>query len=184
MTRLNQGEKFPNLQFNTANQQGLQVYDVLKEKTIFWVLRYIGCPTCRLDVHQIAQRYTEIQDAGAQVYVVMQSDPEHIQKDLAKTNTVLPFEIICDPDQVFYSTLSVEAAKSKLQLAGSGVFKVLSKGKAARNAGFNHGDYEGNELQLPALFIVGEDGTAEYVHYARNMADMPAVDDVLKLLKK
>ena len=184
MTKLNQGEKFPNLQFDTADKQGLQVYDILKGKTVFWVLRYIGCPTCRLDVHQLAQRYAEIQDAGAQIYVVMQSDPEHIHKDLAKTNTVLPFEIICDPKQEFYSTLSVEAAKSKLQLAGSGVFKVLQKGKAARAQGFNHGDYEVNELQLPACFIVGEDGTAEYVHYARNMADMPTIDELLKILKK
>ncbi|MBR2668316.1 MAG: redoxin domain-containing protein [Solobacterium sp.] len=184
MTKLNQGEKFPNLQFDTADKQGLQVYDILKGKTVFWVLRYIGCPTCRLDVHQLAQRYTEIQDAGAQIYVVMQSDPEHIHKDLAKTNTVLPFEIICDPKQIFYSTLSVEPAKSTLKLAGSGIMKLLKRGKEARQAGFSHGDYEGNELQLPACFIVGEDGTAEYVHYARNIADMPTIDELLGILKK
>ena len=52
----------------------------------------------------------------------------------------------------------------------------------AREAGFVHGDYEGDEMQLPAMFIAGQDGTVEYVNYARNIMDMPKLNEVLELL--
>jgi hypothetical protein len=42
--------------------------------------------------------------------------------------------------------------------------------------------YEGNEQQLPALFIIDEQGTVTCAHYAQNIMDMPLIDDVLKLL--
>ena len=62
-------------------------------------------------------------------------------------------------------------------------FKLLKeKGAKAAACGFSHGDYEGNEQQLPAMFIVDEDRTINYVHYAKNIMDMPTVDEVLNLL--
>jgi glycosyltransferase involved in cell wall biosynthesis len=61
--------------------------------------------------------------------------------------------------------------------------QLKQKGAAARGAGFAHGDYEGNELQLPALFILDEQGTVLYSHYAEHLMDMPDVDGVLALLE-
>ena len=40
-------------------------------------------------------------------------------------------------------------------------------------AGFSHGRYEGEELQLPAAFILQPDLTVTYAHYAK------VIDDVL-----
>lgn len=60
--------------------------------------------------------------------------------------------------------------------------ELKEKGAAAREAGFVHGDYEGNEMQLPAMFIVNEDGIIEYVRYAKNIMDMPKIDEVLAML--
>ena len=45
-----------------------------------------------------------------------------------------------------------------------------------------HGDYEGNEQQLPALFILDEAGTALYANYAQDPMDMPSLDEVLEML--
>ena len=59
---------------------------------------------------------------------------------------------------------------------------VSAKGEKAAACGFSHGDYEGNEQQLPAMFIVDEDGTVLYAHYARSIMDMPSVDEVLAML--
>ena len=73
-----------------------------------------------------------------------------------------------------------------LGCAGRGIIaaldKLKEKGGKAREAGFVHGDYEGNELQLPAMFIVNEDGVVEYANYARNIVDLPTVDEVLAML--
>ena len=112
----------------------------------------------------------------------MQSDRTHVLNDLAKTDTQLPFEIITDPEMKIYELLSVEPAESMEKLA-EGVGEALGeKAKLARKAGFSHGDYEVNEQQLPALFIVNEDGSVAYAHYAKNIMDMPSLDEVLEML--
>ena len=182
MAKLNTGDRLPSFTFDTHLRDGLDSLSVLRGKTVFWVLRYIGCTVCRYDVHLIAQRYDEFTAKGAQVFVVMQSDRDHVQKDLAATDTVLPFEIICDPDQKIYDLLSIEPAESMEALAGDNRDALMEKGAKARECGFSHGDYEGNEQQLPAMFIVAEDGTVEYAHYAENIVDMPTVDGVLGML--
>ena len=172
----------PSFCFSTNKHDDLESLSILKEKTVFWVLRYIGCTVCRYDVKLIAERYQEFRDKNAQVYVLMQSDRTHVLNDLAKTDTHLPFEIITDPEMKIYELLSVEPAESMEKLA-EGVGEALrEKAKLARKADFSHGDYEGNEQQLPALFIVNEDGSAAYAHYAKNIMDMPSLDEVLEML--
>ena len=182
MAKINAGERLPSFKFNTHLRDDLESLSVLKGKTVFWVLRYIGCTVCRYDVHLIAKRYDEFKAKGAQVFVVMQSDRDHVVNDLKATDTVLPFEIICDPDQKIYELLSIEPARSMEELAGGNMDELRAKGAAAKEAGFVHGDYEGNEQQLPAMFIVAEDGTVEYAHYATNIVDMPKIDEVLEML--
>ena len=182
MTVIKTGDVFPSFSFSTHLRDNLDTPGVLKGKTVFWFLRYIGCTVCRLDVHLIASRYEEFKDKDAQVFVVMQSDRKHVADDLAKTGTELPFEIICDPDQKLYELLEILPAESKEALCGDGMEALKAKGALAKENGFVHGDYEGNEQQLPALFIVAEDGTVLYSHYAKELMDMPDVSDVLNML--
>ncbi len=182
MAKLHVGEKMPDFTFHTGFEEGKTVYGSLKGKTVFWVLRYIGCPVCRYDVHMIAQRYDEFLAKGAQVFVVMQSDPEHVRNDLKATDATLPFDIICDEKLEIYNALSIEPAESMEALGGCVMDRLMVKGGKARELGFEHGDYEGNEQQLPAMFIVAEDGTVLYAHYAENIMDMPTVDEVLAML--
>ena len=90
-----------------------------------------------------------------------------------------PFEIACDPAQEVYKKFDIKPAKSMLALIGGGLFKALKKMKAAKGFGFEHGEYEGNEQQLPALVLVDENGIIIHSHYAKNLADMPSVDEML-----
>lgn len=182
MARYSAGERFPEFTFDTHMRSGRTVSGALKGKTVFWVLRYIGCTVCRYDVHLIAERYREFLQKNAQVFVVMQSDRAHVEKDLKESDTVLPFEIICDPDERIYRLLSVDPAGSMEELLGDQLDLLKEKGAKAAGCGFSHGDYEGNEQQLPAMFIVDETGTIQYAHYARTIMDMPSVDEVLEML--
>ena len=182
MARICAGERFPEFVFNTHLRDGLSSAEVLRGKTVFWVLRYIGCTVCRYDVHLIAQRYAEFCGKDAQVFVVMQSDRAHVEKDLSESEAALPFEIICDPDQSIYTLLAIEPAADMDALLGGQLERLMEKGEQAKACGFSHGDYEGNEQQLPAMFIVNEDGTVLYAHYAKTIMDMPTVDDVLAML--
>lgn len=180
LERYKAGDLFPDLAVRTAYEPERSVKDILRGTTVFWVLRYIGCPVCRLDVALIAERYESFKEKGAQVFVVMQSDKEHI-KDALK-DVKLPFEIICDDNMRFYDTLMIRPAESMDRLAGSMLEKLHAKGEMADRYGFVHGDYEGDEQQLPALFIVNESGIITYAHYAEELADMPDVEEVLGLL--
>ena len=82
MAKYQVGDKMPQFVFDTAYQTQVKIEDVLEGKTVFWVLRYIGCTVCRYDVHLIQERYQEFKDKNAKVFVVMQSDQQHIQNDL------------------------------------------------------------------------------------------------------
>ncbi|MBQ1399447.1 MAG: AhpC/TSA family protein [Lachnospiraceae bacterium] len=176
------GDKIPDLVFDTNERDGVRLSEVLKGKTVLWVLRYIGCPVCRLDVHRIAQRYGEFTAKGAQVFAVMQSDRAHIEKDLQATGAVLPFEIVCDPEQKIYEELEILPADQEGPPAGEVLERLIAKAREAEAEGFVHGDYEGNEQQLPALFILDETGTALYANYAQDPMDMPSLDEVLEML--
>ncbi|MBR4445103.1 MAG: redoxin domain-containing protein [Solobacterium sp.] len=182
MTKLNTGDKFPEITFNTAYKTDLHTPEIFHGTTVFWVLRYIGCTVCRYDVKLLAERYEEFRRKNAQVFVLMQSDASHVQDNLQKTDTVLPFEIITDPEQKIYQLLDIQPAESMEALAEGVGEQLRAKARQARLCGFSHGDYEGNEQQLPALFIVDEEGIVKCAHYAKNIMDMPSIDEVLALL--
>ena len=182
--KLSVGDKFPNFSYSTGWEEGKSTDELFAkaDKTVFWVLRYIGCTVCRLDVEMIKKRYADFTAKGAQVCVLMQSDPAHIQREFGDAG--LPFDLICDSSQEIYKALDIQPAKSKLGLLGSisDLGKFRKKAAKCKEYGFEHGDYEGNELQLPAMFIVDRDGTVVFSHYAKGIADMPLIDEVLAKL--
>ena len=178
MARLVAGEKFPNFTVNTAFENGLTIEKIADGKpTMFCVLRYIGCTVCRYDVHVLTQRYNEFVEKGVNVVVVMQSKPEIVQRDLA--GGTLPFHLICDEAQEIYKTLEINPAADMPSLLGDGLEKLQAKRAKVVEAGFVHGDYEGVEEQLPAFFYVDADLTVKEAHYAKNLMDMPTVDEML-----
>lgn len=187
MPKLNTGDRLPDLTFSTNTGRTLTTQQaVAGKRTIFWVLRYIGCTTCRYDVHLLSERYDEIEKRGAQVFVVMQSDPAVVAEDLKGQS--LPFEIICDTDMAVYKALAIPAAKDMDELVPSGdtddAKRWGEKVKKFTDAGFVHGKYEGDEMQLPAFFLVDGNGVVEVAHYAKNLADMPTIDDMTTMLDK
>ena len=178
--RLQTGDLFPDFIVNTGTRNHVHMAELITQKTVLWVIRYIGCTVCRYDVHVLSERYEEIKTKGYELYVVMQSDQEHIQRDLK--DAAVPFEIICDDRQKIYQTLDILPAASKEELAGENRETLMEKGAKARELGFSHGDYEGNELQLPALFLVDENRKVMLAHYGTDIMDMPTVDELLAML--
>ncbi len=182
MAKLEKGAMMPDFTFNTGYKTGLKVSEVVKdaERTIFWVLRYIGCTTCRYDVHVLAGRYNEFVNKGAQIYVVMQSDAAIVRRDLEGYE--MPFEIICDTEMEIYKELEIGSFDKDEPRAPATMEKIMEKVGKAKALGFEHGDYEGNEQQLPALFVTGKDAKVIYAHYAKDGADMPNADEMLAIL--
>ncbi len=180
--KLVKGAKMPDFEYLSPYAEGTQSFEAYSQgkKTFVVFLRYYGCTVCRLDLHIFAQRMAEFTEKGAQLMVVLQSDP-NLVKEEAPLGT-FPYEIACDPSQDVYKKFDIEPAKSKVKMIGGGVFKAVKKMNAAKKFGFEHGEYEGNEQQLPAMVLVDENGTVAFSHYAKNLVDMPSVDEMLAKL--
>lgn len=176
------GKTMPDFNYLSPYAEGEKKFsDYAQGKKTFVVfLRYYGCTVCRLDLHIYAQRMAEFTAKGAQLMVVLQSDP-NLVKEEAPLGT-FPYEIACDPTQAVYKQFEIEPAKSMLKLIGGGLVSAVKKMNAAKKFGFEHGEYEGNEQQLPAMVLVDENGIITFSHYAKNLVDLPGVDEMLAKL--
>ncbi len=80
-----------------------------------------------------------------------------------------------------YQLFQIPSAKSTLSMiALNGKFLKKAFGLFRRR--LKHGAYEGNEQQLPALFVLDRDRTILHAHYASNLSDLPDVEEMLNLL--
>jgi peroxiredoxin len=181
MTRLTKGNKMPDFTVNTANRKNIRISEIADGKpSMMIVLRYIGCPLCRLDVHMLNERYDEFINKGVTVFFVMQSKPESIRRDLK--DSPVPFEIVCDDKLEIYKTLCIDPAKTKEELLGDGAAKLAERKEKIEKLGIVHGENEGIEEQLPAFFYLDKDLNVKYSHYAENIVDMPTIDDMLAMI--
>lgn len=173
------GETIPDFTFDTPFHKELTLYEEIKDssKTAILFLRYYGCTLCQYDIHVLAQNYTKITENGGKILVVLQSKPETIAKDINEDS--LPFTIICDPTMHLYQQFDIQPAKSKMEMADAETMVKITKATAA---GFKHGEYEGDELQLPASFVVLPDGKITYAHYGKSVSDIPSVNELKELL--
>ncbi len=175
--KLEVGTTIPDITLHTHRGEDLSLMDVVQgnKKTVFLFLRYYGCTLCQLDLMEYKRRYHDFKDRGFEVVIVLQSTPEVI----AAGGANLPYIVVCDPKMELYKMLEIAPAKSKLGLASFGAIRKI---KAAKKAGFVHGAYEGEELQLPAGFIIDQQGKVMYSKYAKHLTDLPGVDEILMML--
>ena len=176
--KLQTGLMMNNFTFDTPYANGIRLKDaVTGKRTAIVFLRYYGCPLCQYDMHLFAKGYSRIAETGGQLFIVLQSSPEQIRQKVAPGQ--FPFPIICDPDRQLYKAFDIHPAPSKDAMLGG---NLEEKAKGIRAMGLTHGEYEGEELQLPAAFVVKGDLELIYVRYGENIADVPTVEELLPLL--
>jgi peroxiredoxin len=175
--RFKAGEKMPDFLLETASGEKKPLSELAGSgKTALIFLRYYGCTLCQLNIHLYAKHYPEIVKEDGTILVVLQSTPESVQRQL--TDHSLPFAIVCDPEARLHRQLEIPSAHSKDELLGG---DAMQKVTTARQL-FTHGEYEGDELQLPAAFIMNHDLTLTYVRYGTNGGDVPDPNELSDLL--
>ena len=181
MPRVKEGEQFPVFPVDllyAGKKSSAELFTA--SRTVVWCLRYIGCTVCRYDIHVAAKRYAEVEAKGAQIVFMLQSDKKLLKEELK--DVPLPFDIICDPGMEIYQKLDIRPAESMEALLGDQLAALQEKGAAAAEAGFSHGKYEGDEQQLPAMFIVDQNGIVEKAIYAETIMGLPTLDELLEIL--
>ncbi len=182
MPKLSAGDIFPDYTVSTQFEDGTTVRKIAGGKPLMlMVLRYIGCPSCRFDVHDLQVHYDQFVEKGLSIAVVMQSTPESIRTSLR--DEPLSFPIICDPEYRIYNDLEILPAKDREEMLGSeeAIRKFRKKMEGIRELGYAHGEYEGIEEQLPAFFYMDADLKILTAHYARGIGDMPTAAEMLEL---
>lgn len=173
LDRLYPGDQAEDFAYRTPWGEG-RLSDNGGKSTLLLFLRYYGCTICQLDMQRLKQAYEKIEAAGGRVLVVLQSDPAVIREQIGRD--FYPFDIVCDPEQALFRRYHVCPALSMERMAD---LRALEKIGQARAAGLVHGKYEGNELQLPAVFLLDKDNTVQKAHYAAKAADLPDTDQLI-----
>ena len=182
MAKLSAGNIFPNYTVTTQFADETTIRQIAGGKPLMLiVLRYIGCPSCRYDVHMLQVNHERFAEKGVSVAVVMQSTPESIRSALQ--DEPLSFPIICDPEYKIYNDLEIRPAESREEMLGGeeAARKFMKKREAIQALGYTHGEYEGIEEQLPAFFYMDGDLKLRAAHYAKGIGDMPTVEEMLEM---
>jgi peroxiredoxin len=178
MARLQKNDQFPDFIVNTIFGRNIKLSELVgDQKTALLFLRYEGCTLCRFDMLLLKDDYQKIMGTGGKVLVVLQSDPDRLKNEISKD--FYPYNIICDPDQKLYKELEIIPAISMEAMIGPGTMEKIRQVEAS---GLTHGSYEGEELQLPAIFIVDNDLKILYEHYSEYITDLPDMDKLANLL--
>lgn len=165
--------------YNNIYEKNKDYLDSKKDRIgVLVFLRYYGCTICQLDIREFNNLYEEFVKYDVDLKIVLQSKPEILMA--ADKEKTLKVEIICDPNQELYNLFELQSAKDIEQLKEGNLMEKVSE---ARALGLTHGEYEGNELQLPGIFIIGKDNKILYAHYAKNGADIPRAKEVLEIIK-
>ena len=180
MAKIKVGEKMENFVFDTPYKRGMDLASIVDGKrTGLLFSRYYGCSLCRYEMILLKEQYEKIAATGGQVVFVLQSDPDLLARNV--TEKEYPFWIVADPEQKIYKALEIEGAEDLKNAVDE---KALKKIQGAKKLGLAHGEYEGNEQQLPAAFVIEPDLTVTYAHYAKTLGDTPEVEEFAELLKK
>ena len=115
---INVNDKMRDFTFDTPFRKDVRLSEAAGGKKLALVfLRYYGCTLCQYDLSQYAKNYEKIREAGGELLVVLQSDPDLLREDMGKED-MFPFEIVCDPKEELYREFEILPAASKKDLAG------------------------------------------------------------------
>lgn len=179
-------KKAIDFRFDTADRQGLLLSEEVKHAryTFLIFLRYYGCTSCQIDLMDLSAAYEKFKAKDAQIFVVLQSKPEILQKGIDAQH--IPFPLISDPEQKLYPLYGVRAAEGyegmREGMTPELQERFAKKAERGKAAGLAHGEYEGNEYQLPGYFLIDSSMNLLKSHLAKNMADMPMGEEYLELL--
>ncbi len=181
MSEIKKGQTAPDVIYQTADKSQVKLFDKLKEaeKTFLIFLRYMGCPFCQVDIMELCEEYGRFTAEKTQVVLVLQSKVETVRSQTLVPQ--IPFDIACDPEMKLYELYGVEAAASMGKMLRPNKQLFHKTGMILKKK-LKHGAYEGNEHQLPAIFLLDKEGNVRHAHYASSVTDLPDINGMLKLL--
>lgn len=183
---IEKGMKAADFTYCTAFKEGITLSEKVKEadKTFLIFLRYMGCTSCQVDIMDYSEEYARFKEKNAQIVLVLQSSVEIMRAQTTPDNP--PFDIVCNADMSLYPIYDLKAAASKEEMINrddeASMARLTYKRSKAAEHGLVHGEYEGEELQLPGMFLLDKEMNVLHAHRAKTLTDMPDVDAMLAMI--
>lgn len=119
----------------------------------------------------------QFQQLGARIVLVGLGTVE--ETAAFRTQFHVPFPMIADPEKQLFKAFQLKQATPKALLS----IGMAMKGLGALARGHGIGIPKGDVRQLPGVFIIDTDGRIRFSHFARDPADHPAADVLLRFLQ-
>jgi thioredoxin-dependent peroxiredoxin len=158
--------------FTTTDLDGktLSLSDYRGRKLMLSFYRYASCPFCNLRIHALRQRAQGWQDQGMDMIAVFQSPADSIRAYAAGETTEFP--VIPDPERQLYTLYGTEVSWLAFAKSAGRVKDVAS----AMSKGFLPGKMEGEVNQVPADFLIDENGRLHTAFYGADIGDHLALE--------
>jgi peroxiredoxin len=132
---------------------------------LVWLIfyRYPGCPLCNLHLKAVRKRIKILRSRGLEIVCVFETSEDKF-KSLKDPHPAIT--MISDPDRVLYRLYGTEVKMSGLfrPTVAFNFFKAIV-------SGFGQGRIDGSLGQLPASFLIAEDGLIEQIYYGKTIVD-------------
>lgn len=155
----------------TVEGEEIRLGAVVDRPTILVVPRYYGCLPCRDYLHQVSERYAEVEAAGGAALGVSVGAPNQARWLMEERGVRFP--LLVDPDRHVYDALELPR-RWWVSLNPKGWWnyaRALLRGRRQGRIIEPH--------QLPGLAVLGSGAEVISVHRGRALGDYPQLDRVL-----
>jgi peroxiredoxin len=179
MAQLTVNQIAPDFEYVPAFGKKTSFYGRTQSKyTVLLFLRFMGCRFTQYDIQEYAKHISQFQEAGAQIWAVIQSAPERIEQHY--TAPIPHIVLVGDPQCGLYPRFGVLPATSQAEFEGTHFHDKLA---LVEKAGLKGGEKEGEPWQKPAAFVIDKHNCIVFACYGKDGADTPSPQTILDVLK-
>lgn len=171
-TGLNVGDIAPDFTAKNQNNKDVNLKELLKSGSVV-VLFYRGewCPYCNRQLKALEDSLALIKAKGANVIAVSPEKLENINKTIEKTKVT--YNVVTDENSQIMNAYKVAFEldeKTTEKYKGYGINLMERNGSS------------GNNLPVPAVYIINKEGKITYRYFNVNYANRASVQEILKNL--
>jgi peroxiredoxin Q/BCP len=175
--KLTKGQKAPNFKATDIWGNEIDLSAMSNQKILLTFFRYAECALCNLRVSELKARQAEFIQKNIQLIAVFESPADSLQKSIANRHG-FEFPILADEQRNLYNLYGVQP--SWFGILKTMNLKGIKSALQASKLGYSPaGKIEGTIHQIPADFLIDENGNLELIHYGTNIIDHISLEKVL-----
>jgi len=164
--KISVGDKAPLFKLESFNAGSIDLAELLGDQKVVLIFsRYFGCPLCQLDLKELMERNSEIEEKGAKILYITQSGEKVANEFIEKER--IKFPVIPSSKDELYAEYGLGVMDSEA------IKQVKVRFKESIKAGIKHGEYEGWEKQGPGQFIINQEG--KIIHVKKGWLDISSI---------